>query len=269
MIAETRAVEACLRLLELIAKRGPQARARDLLRDRDAMPSLRAALADLVRPAPAPLARVRAEPIGAHALSDATMALGIGLAFGHTDADALAALVEAAARAGGSGIRAAPGRALLLIGLAPAKAVSLAAEAGRLGFITRRDDPRRQVVACAGAPICAAAEMPARALAPEISAAAGSLLDGSLTVHLSGCAKGCAHPSPSALTIVGSPAGCGVIVNGAPRDAALAHVAAHALPACGARIARAVERTRRPGERAADALARLGDIAGLLEAANG
>jgi precorrin-3B synthase len=269
MVAEARVPEACLRLLELIAKRGPQARARDLLQDHDAMRSLRAALADLVRPAPAPMARVRAEPIGTHALSDARVALSIGLAFGHTDADALMALIEAAARAGASGIRAAPGRALLLIGLAPAKAGSLAAETERLGFITRRDDPRRNVVACAGAPICAAAEMPARELAPEISAAAGSLLDGSLTVHLSGCAKGCARPSRSALTIVGSRGGCGVVVNGTARDAALAHLAMQALPGVVARIAHEVERARRPEERAADALARIGDLAKLLEAANG
>jgi precorrin-3B synthase len=269
LVATAQATEAGLRVLELIAKRGLQARARDLFRDRDATLGLRAALTDLVRPAPAPIARTGAEPIGAHPLRDQTVALGIGLAFGHANADALAALIEAAARAGGSGIRTAPSRALLVIGLAPAKADSLAVEAQGLCFITRRDDPRRHVVACAGAPICAAAEIPARALAPIISAAAGSLLDGSLAVHLSGCTKGCAHSSRSVLTIVGSRGGCGVVANGTARDAPLAHISTQALPASLAQIAREVERTRRPGEQAADALARLGDITKLLEAAHG
>jgi precorrin-3B synthase len=195
------------------------------------------------------------------------VALGIGLSFGHTDAAALAALIAAAERAGGSGIRAAPGRALLLIGLRPDGADSLAAEAEGLGFITRRDDPRRHLVACAGAPICAAAEIPARTLAPTISAATRPLLDGSLTLHLSGCAKGCAHPAPSALTIVGGRSGCGVIVNGKARDQALAELAPQALPAALARLAGEIECVRRPEERAADALAGLGPsrIARLLE----
>src|SRR5207248_2971831 len=111
---------------------------------------------------------------------------------------------------GACGVRTAPGRALLVIGLAAGVAASFVAQAEGLGFVARRDDPRRAVVACAGAPICSAAEIPARALGPLISAAAKPLLDASLTVHISGCAKGCAHPGPAALTIVGSPAGCGL-----------------------------------------------------------
>jgi precorrin-3B synthase len=113
-------------------------------------------------------------------------------------------------------------------------------------------------VACAGAPICAAAEIPARALAPTIGKAAQPLLDGSLTLHLSGCAKGCAHPAPSALAVVGGRSGCGVIRNGTARDQPLVELAPEALPARLARLAGEVERVRRPGERAADALARLG-----------
>ena len=256
-VEPTRAAEAASRLLELIAKRGPQGRARDLLRDHGE-PSCRGTLHDLVRDGPTPAPRPRAEPIGIHTLRGGSVALGIGLAFGHTDAVALAALIAAAEHAGATGIRAAPGRALLLIGLQPDGADSLAAEAEDLGFITGREDPRRHLVACAGAPICAAAEIPARAVAPTISAAARPLLDGSLTLHLSGCAKGCAHAARSALTIVGRRSGCGVIVNGKARDQALAELGPQALPAALARLAGEVERVRRPGESAADALAGLG-----------
>jgi precorrin-3B synthase len=258
IVDTARAAEAASRLLELIARCGPQDRARDILRDHDVRSLCHGAIGDLMREGPIPAQRPRAEPIGMHALRGGGVALGIGLAFGHTDAAALTALTAAAERARVSGIRTAPGRALLLIGLRPDRADSLAAEAETLGFITRRDDPRRHLVACAGAPICAAAEIPARAMAPMIGVAARSLLDGSLTLHLSGCAKGCAHAAPSALTIVGGRNGCGVIVNGKARAQALAEVAPQALPAALARLAGEIERVRQPGERAADALAGLG-----------
>jgi precorrin-3B synthase len=258
VVDEARAAEAGSRLLEMVARRGPQGRARDVVHDADALSACRGAMGDLLRDAPAPAPRPCSEPIGRHALRGSSVALGIGFAFGHTDAAELAQLIAAADNAGVSGIRTAPGRALLLIGLRPGSAASLAAEAENLGFITRREDTRRYLVACAGAPICAAAEMAARALAPSTCAAARPLLDGSLTLHLSGCAKGCAHPSPSALTIVGGGNGCGVIVSGNARDQALAELSPQALPAALARLAGEIERVRRPGERAADALAGLG-----------
>jgi precorrin-3B synthase len=256
-VAEMDAVEAAMRLLETIAKRGAGARARELIHREGALSPFRTAVAGLVHAAPAPAARPRAEPIGTHAMRDGSVVLGIGLAFGHTDAAALEGLIQSAGRAGGRGIRMAPGRALLIVGLAPDIASSLAARAENLGFITRRDDPRRYVVACAGAPICAAAEIPARALGPLVSVAAGPLLDGSLTLHVSGCPKGCAHPAPAALTIVGGKSGCGLIANGSARDRPSATVTAAALPESLARIAAEIEHASRPGERAADTLARL------------
>jgi precorrin-3B synthase len=191
-------------------------------------------------------------------LRDTRTALGIALAFGHTDAGLFEGLIEAAGRAGARGLRTAPGRTLLIIGLTADTSPALAAKAESLGFITRRDDPRRNVVACAGAPICAAAEIPARALGPPISSAMASLLDGSLTVHVSGCPKGCAHPGRSGLTIVGSQSGCGLVVDGSARDIPCATVATAALPAGLARIAREAERAAFPGEKSADTLARLG-----------
>jgi precorrin-3B synthase len=245
------------RLLETMAQQGPQARARDLVRDHGPGP-FRTVIADMLIEAPGPAARPASDPIGIHPLRDAGVALGIGAAFGHTDADALESLIKAAARAGASGLRAVPGRALLVIDIAADSAPALAAQAEDLGFITRRDDPRRNVVACAGAPICASAEIPARALAPLISSAAASLLDGSLMVHVSGCPKGCAHPGRSALTVVGNQRGCGLVVDGSAGEHPSSTIAATALPAALARIVGEVASVGRPGETAADTLARLG-----------
>ena len=65
-------------------------------------------------------------------------------------------------------------------------------------LITRPDDPLRRVVACTGAPGCsqglAAVRPLARSLARHVPS--GKIL------HVSGCAKGCAHPRVADLTLV-------------------------------------------------------------------
>jgi precorrin-3B synthase len=45
----------------------------------------------------------------------------------------------------------------------------------------------------------------------------------SCTIHISGCAKGCAHPAAAALTVVGTERGCGIST--APRAVPHRHVA--------------------------------------------
>jgi len=220
------AADAAVRLLQVIARHGRGARAKDLVFD--------VGLGELGA------VRARSEPIGCHRLRDGGVALGIALAFGHTDAESLTALIEAAAGAGASALRTAPERTLLLIGLAPDAARQLAIEAERLGFITGRNDPRRYVAACAGAPVCASAEIPARTLAPLISDVAAPLLDGSLTLHLSGCRKGCAHPAPSALTVIGANGRCALGVDGTANSGSSTSIPTEALPAALQRIASAV-----------------------------
>ena len=138
-------------------------------------------------------------------------------------------------------MRAAPGRVLMIVGLTQQMTSSFAAAAAALGFIVRADDPRRHVIACAGAPICASAVIAARAIAPQIAATAAPHLEGSFKIHISGCAKGCAHPAPAALTIVGTSAGCALISNGSTRDTPFATVATNELPAAVAEIARGIK----------------------------
>jgi precorrin-3B synthase len=171
--------------------------------------------------------RSPAQPIGAHHLRDGSLALGVGLSFGHSDADTLQRLIEETRRAGATSARPASGRVLLLIGVPPAQASKLAVEAERLGFITKPDDPRRRVVACAGAPACAAAEIPTRTLAPAIAAAAHLERQ---TVHLSGCSKGCAYHGLADVTVVGIGGKCGIVPNGRAQDAPIDFVAPENLP---------------------------------------
>ena len=47
-----------------------------------------------------------------------------------------------------------------------------------LGFIVAANDPRRHIVACAGAPICSSAHIAARALAPRIAEILAGHIDG-------------------------------------------------------------------------------------------
>ncbi|MEO6321273.1 MAG: precorrin-3B synthase [Polaromonas sp.] len=119
----------------------------------------------------------------------------VGAEFGQLQAATLAALSTLGA------LRMTPWLMLLIEGAT--RAPDLA------GLITQADDPLLRVVACTGAPGClqaAAATRPlARALAPHVPI--GQLL------HVSGCAKGCAHPR-AALTLVATPAGFDLIRNG-------------------------------------------------------
>jgi precorrin-3B synthase len=224
-------VETAARLFAVIAQRGREHRARDIIANEGA-DVFQSAIADLLLSAHPRDEREMASPIGTHALRGGSLACGIGLAFGHSDARSLGWLVEAAAAAGASGFRAAAGRALIAVGLPPQTAAAFAAAAENLGFITRAGDPRRHVIACAGAPVCASAHIASRALAPLIAGNA------ECTVHISGCAKGCAHAASAALTIVGTADGCALVANGSARDTPFAIVPAGELPAAIAKFVR-------------------------------
>jgi precorrin-3B synthase len=219
-VASEHGVEAAVRLLGVIARDGREVRARDIVAS-----VFRAAIADLLVSAHPRVERKMASPIGAHPLRDCSLACGIGLAFGNADARSLEWLVDAAAAAGASGFRAAAGRILMTIGLTAEAAPGFVIAAEQLGFITRADDLRRRVIACAGAPVCASAHIASRALAPLIAAQTECV------IHISGCAKGCAHAASAALTIVGTADGCALVANGSARDAPFAIVPTGELPA--------------------------------------
>jgi len=108
-----------------------------------------------------------------------------GAAFGQLPAAELRALVQAS---GAAALRVTPWRLFLLEGGAALPAPA---------FVTDGTDPLLSTDACPGAPFCPQAQAEtraiARALAPRVT---GSL-------HVSGCAKGCARMSAADLTLVG------------------------------------------------------------------
>ena len=224
VIAAEDGVEAVSRLLLILAERG--VRARDIIATRGtacfagALPCARRSA--VRRDHGVSTGRPGRDTIGLHPLRDGSFASGIALAFGHAETVALEKLVEAAVTAGARGLRTAPDRSLLAIGVTRERAARFFTAATQLGFVTRADDPRRLVIACAGAPLCASAHIAARSIAPGLAAAAVPYLRDGSTLHISGCAKGCAHPRAAALTVVGKPGDCDLVANGSARDAAFA-----------------------------------------------
>jgi precorrin-3B synthase len=87
------------------------------------------------------------------------------------------------------------------------------------GLVTRADDPLLRVIACTGAPACPEARVETRALAASLA----PHIPEDTTLHVSGCAKGCAHPGPSEVTLVGTLNGYDLVRHGSPRDAAEMH----------------------------------------------
>ncbi len=83
------------------------------------------------------------------------------------------------------------------------------------GLILDAGDPRLHVIACTGAPGCLQAHAQTRALARQL---ATHVPDG-LTLHVSGCAKGCAHPKAADVTLVARSADTfDLITNGSASD---------------------------------------------------
>src|SRR5262249_51680933 len=129
--------------------------------------------------------------------------------------------------------------------------------AQRLGFIVRADDPRRQIVACAGAPICAAAEISTRALAPSLAADAAIAGAHAPMVHLSGCAKGCGGPRSTPLAVVGVEGRGGAVVKGPAREERIVMLMSEALRGALSRCVEGVQRLRGGDESIAEVLSRL------------
>ena len=229
VIAPEGAIDVATRILALIAARGPTARAADLLQA-DGIGVIREAIGYRMTTATPLPARPRAEPIGLHRLSNKGCAIGVALAFGHAWAGDLIAFARIARTNGATWVRAAPNRVLLFGPIDEMTGFVLATAADGLGFVVDARDPRRRIVSCPGAPSCASGLISARALAVELASHLPVSGDG-VAVHVSGCAKGCAHSGVAPLTIVGTGKGCGLVRNGTARAALQRYVDSNDLVA--------------------------------------
>jgi precorrin-3B synthase len=147
--------------------------------------------------------------------------------FGRLDALALEALAALAVRHRGHDIRTTPWRGVALTGLADPTAALAALS--MMGLITDPADPRLAVQACPGSPACSRGEAPAQSHAALLALAAAPRIARGLTLHVSGCAKGCAHAGRAGLTLVGQDGGYGLVLDGTASDAAHGRFAVDAL----------------------------------------
>ncbi|WP_377844978.1 precorrin-3B synthase [Bosea sp. UC22_33] len=217
------AVETALRRFATLRKAAPERirRLRDL--SLEALASLSA-----LPEASAPTPRIPPRRAGRFALDDDRFVALVGLPLGRCDAAVLDRL-GAGTAASAADIRLSPWRGLAFRDLDRAEAESLLALADDLGLITRDDDPRLSVQACAGSPACTRAEAPAMVDAAVLAEAAADLLAGGATLHVSGCIKACAHPAAADLTLVGREGRYDVVPGGTTRDKPVATLDLSAL----------------------------------------
>ncbi|MFN3689204.1 precorrin-3B synthase [Salinarimonas sp.] len=110
-------------------------------------------------------------------------------------------------------------RAVLVPHLTTPERERLLRDAPEHGFVVDPADPRLAVEACPGAPACRSGLAAAAADASGIAQAASHLLREGLSLHVSGCAKGCARPRPADLTLVAvDEATYGLVLGGGAGD---------------------------------------------------
>lgn len=109
-------------------------------------------------------------------------------------------------------IRITPWRALLLVDPVP----GAAAVAAALGAILSAGDRRLKLTACSGLHGCDVGTTDTHATALAIADRAGPLLDRVRMVHVSGCAKGCAHPGAADVTLTARDGVYDVALNAKP-----------------------------------------------------
>lgn len=152
------------------------------------------------------LAKIDVLPVpGSWKLGRVADAFGVAVPFGRLEASQLRGLVALASKAGASELRLTSWRAVYVD--------AAIGGADKLGLIVDEADPLLRIDACPGRPACLSASVDTRRDARRIAA-----MGFTGSVHLSGCAKGCARSSAADLVLVGSRGRYGVVRNGSARD---------------------------------------------------
>jgi precorrin-3B synthase len=201
-----------------VASREKRQRMRDLSGEglasiRSTMDTLLDALRENPRNADAPLIK-RA---GLIELGAGRFAVGIAAPFGRVEADQFRMLADAMAADGVKEIRLSPWRAIYAEVPSEQSGQSILVAAASVGLIVDPGDPLLHIEACPGAPGCQSTSLDTRG--------DGRRLAGLLprfgftgTIHVSGCAKGCAKSGTSDLVLVGAEGRYGLVRNGTAQD---------------------------------------------------
>ncbi len=145
------------------------------------------------------------------------LAVGIAAPFGRVEADQVQMLADAMAAHGVKEIRLSPWRALYAEVPSEQSGQSILVAAANIGLIVDPGDPLLQIEACPGAPGCRSTSLDTRGDGRRL---AGLLARFGFTgtIHVSGCAKGCAKSGTSDLVLVGAEGRYGLVRNGTAQD---------------------------------------------------
>lgn len=191
-------------------------------------------------------------------LTDGRVAVAIWLPFGAVRASVLNDLANAAQQCGIAEFRLAPHHGLLAVCASAEIAERFREHAMALGLVTTPDDPRRAISACIGTDGCSSGHIASRQVAEAAARAEPAFFDGSFALHISGCAKGCAHPAPALLTLVGNQDGATLALDGRASAPPALALPAETIPAVLANLAALWRDNRGLGESVASCFKRLG-----------
>ena len=135
-------------------------------------------------------------------IRDDRVVLVLGLVSQRIEAEAVTGLANLAERFGAGAVRLAPEQAVLVPHVDAAASDRALAAARDLGFLTEPASARLRIVACSGARGCERGRADTRADAASLRRALDGALPHPVTVHVSGCAKGCAHPRPADILLL-------------------------------------------------------------------
>lgn len=135
--------------------------------------------------------------------------VGMALPLGRLSLAQLQGLVPLAERWGSGQLRLTPWQGLLLPDVPTAELPGALAELAKLGLMPATAAPNwvdAAIVACAGRPGCAASATATQPHAIALAAHLRQHLTRSqpINIHLSGCEKSCAQPSPAEITLLGT-----------------------------------------------------------------
>ena len=144
--------------------------------------------------------------------------VGVGLPFGRINAGQLKRLCQAAGQANAGAVFTSPQRILVFSIADRVCAERLLQAADELHLISSADDVRLGMHVCTGSPGCRNATTDTRRDAQRLAETLNGALLGH-SVHISGCAKGCACRSAADVTLVAHTGRYDLIRNGCPGDA--------------------------------------------------
>ncbi|WP_316196770.1 precorrin-3B synthase [Bradyrhizobium sp. SZCCHNS3053] len=209
--AVTDAASTAVHLARLVLQHSPTRRSATL--QPQASAAIRAELGlDVSNAIATASATISQRRCGVIALTDQTCAVGLGVPFGRIDSGTLARLAAMLAAHDVAEVRLSPWRALY-VAAGAVTAEQLVADTARLGLVVDDADPLMRIDACSGAGCCPSTGLATRQHARVLAdAMARTGFNG--TLHVSGCAKGCARSAAADVVLVGEGEGYHIVRNG-------------------------------------------------------